>query len=363
MTEHLYGLEAELPEMHQAPSCLFSEFPHEVADDGSIRANTYRIGDIPIVNSGKYLRDLSLLTDGLLPERGGYIGVELAFEPLDFQNALELADRLKSVCASMPQSNEAAIHIHKGMENKSFREIQLVLKWTYYLEAILFSIAKGNYPLHRGMSNNFKYARPLSSPITWHEFEYGAPVQVPLLHIKKILEAKSFSEMLAYWGRLDYYWNQLHRMRKWIPQRLAMISILPLAKIGTLEYRLWNACYESTKAFLHVVEAIHTLAEHGIEPDYYFDIPLVLGYQPDAQDMNHFKRVIEVAVEQNKAIEFNTILGSVRDWVKFNPQIAAFHHYKCVQAPKLQSTDDINLVYNNNAELDTMTPDFIVYVK
>lgn len=199
--------------------------------------------------------------------RGQNIGLEIVSSPMDRDTAEDFASFCASLYGHVPQTERTSIHVHVDVGNKPWRYIQNLLKWCYVLEAPLYKLAT-RYQTHRGCrlrGNDYKYARPLSAPIALafsKGGEYGSRgVVEPMINIEQVLNANSWTDLLAGWGRLDYVNATEMRGNHYLPHRLSGFNIHSIIRQGTFEWRLFDAVYEAMPEMLALVYKIHELAE------------------------------------------------------------------------------------------------------
>lgn len=247
----------------------------EVHDDGSIRGSTYRVGEMAIYPQRDPDTDEPILCVGMSPAER--IGLEITTSPYPYSEWVTLSQKVAHYFMSIPQTPRTSIHVHVDMAGEPWTKVRDLLLWVYALEAPLFRMASGGMT-HRGErsyageANDHRYARPLSDPIgvTW-----GRSLG-PLIRWNDLKNAKTASEFVAAWGRMDYYWSGQVPLSNYCPHRLHMVNLVSLYRRGTFEWRLFDGMYTHLPLLIELVYRMHQLAEQGT-PD--FD-PMLLGSEP-----------------------------------------------------------------------------------
>jgi hypothetical protein len=102
---------------------------------------------------------------------------------------------------------------------------------------------------------------------------------VSLVDIDTLLEAKTASQFVSAWGRMDVYWGR-SLPSQWTPWRLMGLNLESVNKRGTLEWRVFNGVYYAMPAFLNLVAGVHAAAMQGKEPEESYvelSTPWILG--------------------------------------------------------------------------------------
>lgn len=337
------GMEIELPNV--ARTCLstlssVTRCQYEVHDDGSIRARNYGFEGISVTPMNVGDREIFPSGSRELDRQG----LELVTRPYSAEAMREYARDFSDIFCKVPDTSRASVHIHIDMAGKPWKVVQNFVRWFYYLEAPLYRLSslrrkhRGTERFH-GMEQDYQYCRPLSNPIGIMEGRKDK--YVPLVNISKFLSATYASEMLAYWGRLDYYWRNLTH---YSAHRLHGINIVPLQTHGTIELRIFNGVYRYLEDVVQIALGLYNLALGG-EPDF---SPMILGAEPNfsAGDMS---RLLNWNVEH--------IWGW--QWPRAcNISFLAGHYNNTPPMPLLEN-DGICLIYNNNKR-DDKSVDFQV---
>lgn len=272
-----YGAEFEVPG-------VFADYNARIAgadvhNDGSIRVNTFVLdtacGPVsvlaPIVGSNNPLSRVAGL------RRTREFGYELVAGPYNSKQAL--LDTAASIAAQFYYAERlsptASIHIHVGDTNGfTWQTVRNLCEWVYTLEAPLFRVACAG-TTHRGVSNDYRYTRPLSRPIHVHNAGTGSSKTRPCIDLPGLMDAKSAADLLRAWSRIDLYW---YNMPRFYAARTHMINLLALQKYGTIEWRLFDGLYSRAPIFCEIVDAVHNLAEAGRPAGL---SPKILGYDGD----------------------------------------------------------------------------------
>ena len=279
------GVEIELMEVD--PLSLESFMPsfcnYKVHDDRTVRFPNYWYNNTRTsVICKKDLHGDTILPPGVAI-REAY-GTEIVTLPYSMSKMRTILTELSFWLSEVPMVKDCSIHFHVDVANKPWRYVQNLLSWCYYLEAYLYRLSCGG-DYHRGEQNDYKYIRPLSNPIRTRE-------KLPIIDIDSLLSAKTASEMVAAWGRLDLFWhNGLYRVGHYVPHRLHGWNLHSVARQGTFEWRLWNGIYKHMPLMLDIVESVHNLAE--ISPAD-LDEPVILGKSANNRSM--IENILELDV-------------------------------------------------------------------
>lgn len=243
-------------------------------DDGSIRSNTYRVGKDLAVYPQFAQDGTPILCHGMSASER--FGLEVATHPYSYSEMLLTAEKLSQWFKLIPQTPRTAIHVHVDVAGESWKYIQNILRWVYALEAPIFRLSCAG-ACHRGErdyggeSNDHRYARPLSNPIgiTWGR-RLG-----PLILWNNLMQARTASEFVAAWGRLDLFWpgSGPLNLPHYCPHRLHMVNLASVPRQGTFEWRVFDGLYEFIPQIVQLVASVHRLADQG-EPDF---APILLG--------------------------------------------------------------------------------------
>lgn len=252
---------------------LSSRFHVSLHDDGSIRRSNYEVDRVPII-------PITVGTREYLPpgvQEVDRYGPEIVTDPYGKEDILQLAGEIAEALYKVPDNPRASIHVHLSGFN-TWQHIQRLLKFFYYYEAPLYRVfALGNR--HRGelnydgVPNDYRYCRPLSKPI--HLMD--GMKTVPLLDIEKVLGATTFGQMLAAWGRLDWFWNE-SGLQHYCPHRLHAVNLASLLRHRTVEIRVPNGTARFLQDTVALCIRIFELTTKKVEPH---TAPMVLGSKPD----------------------------------------------------------------------------------
>jgi len=323
-----------------------------IGDDGSLRGQTYTLGNVPIQPMSSK-RSNKILPSGAVPAE--VVGAELISEPTSYEKWLESAPLVAKLFGHLAVNPRSSIHTHTDFNGQSWRRIQNYISWFYHLEAPLYRLARMGQPQHRGVMyyegtpNDHRYARPLSNPI-------GIPLHrrssyVPCIDIAGVLSARSFSEMLAYWGRLDLYWNQLGH---YCPHRLHGLNIVSLTRHGTIELRLFNGWARYFPQAIDITYGLYKLSENPVPKD--FD-PMPLGIHPKCT-LTDIAGLLDMSPESLRPL---WRIDGPREWVP-GPEVRALaHHYSNDNSMwyKVDSSNPVNMVVNSLGQRDIGSDNFI----
>ncbi len=261
----LVGVECEVAglsrqSLHDALSRTVSKsFRWELHDDGSIRRQNYSIANTSIIPISVY--GSSYLPIGASPT--DRYGPEVVSGPMKRDDILKFCEEVTAALYKIPASPRSSIHVHvSGF--KGWQHIKNLILWMYHLEAPMFRISalggrhRGEMA-YDGVPNDYKYCRPLSSPIGICDDGGRA---VPLVNMERLIESKSFGELLAAWGRLDFLMAN-EGLHHYCPHRLHSIQPCNLLNNGTMEFRLWNGVVKYLVDFVYLSIRLFELAKEG----------------------------------------------------------------------------------------------------
>jgi len=322
-----------------------------IGDDGSLRGQTYTLGNIAIQPMSSK-RNNKLLPTGALPAE--IVGTELISDPTSYEEWVEYAPLVAKLFGHLAVNPRSSIHTHTDFRGQSWKRIQNYISWFYHLEAPLYRLARMGQPQHRGVlyyegtPNDHRYARPLSNPI-------GIPAHrrssfVPCIDIVGVLSARSFSEMIAYWGRLDMYWRNLGH---YAPQRLHGLNIVSLMRHGTLELRLFNGWARYFPQAIDITYGLYKLSENPVPQGFE---PMPLGSAPKFT-LNDIAQLLDMNPESLRPL---WRIDGPREWVS-GPEVQALpHHYSNDNSMwyKIDS-NPVNMITNSLGQRDTGLDDFI----
>lgn len=235
---------------------------YQLHDDGSIRTENWEIGGgaiIPItVGRNSYYPVGARTVDRF--------GPEIVSDPLNREDARRFAIQVSEALFKHPINPRGSIHVHvSGFDN--WQHVQNLCAWVYALEAPLFRVSGLGKPhrggqMYQGRSNDYLYCRPLSAPIHIHHHNSDSRT-VPIINTPNLLNAETFGQFLAAWGRLDLFWRNDSSLHHYCPHRQHIINIASLLRHGTVEFRLWNGVYEHVPTALDVSLRIFDMARVG----------------------------------------------------------------------------------------------------
>lgn len=329
------GLEVEVQGLPSTALRGIDYLRFSVHNDGSMRGETYCVDGLPLMLTHTDSIGRRIIPSGVADWRAEVIGLELVTRPYKYSQLIPLAKRLADDLAHIPQTDRASIHIHVDVANRSWRYIQRVLKWAFWLEAPIFRIGAAGFRRgHRGSridqdgtNNDYRFCRPMSNPIgiqvsggsRWH----------PLINAHGLIAATRPQDMLASWGRLDWLWGDIPH---YIPHRLHFVNLVSVGRLGTLEWRVFDGVYSAIPTFLQVVMAIHDLALRGVEPEEHFPQPLLLGgvYDLTKEDL---ERVLKV--------DLGKVWG--KNWQPAPVVIHRSSHYAPMRVPTLSNEPAVRI--------------------
>lgn len=303
----------------------------KVHDDGSLRDQTYIINGIGI--QPMYTKRGTIVPSGCLP--ADVVGAELVTSALSFDNAHYQAKELANLFGHLATSSRSSIHIHMDATDKTWRWMQNLARWFYYLEAPLYRLARMGELYHRGVlpytdrsgittNNEHRYARPLSNSIGMMTYNSR---WVPAIDIDELLNANTCSEMFAAYGRLDRAWGNIGH---YCPQRLHGLNFMSLMRHGTVELRIFNGDVKYLPAAVEIAIGLYQLADQHV-PENMKAMPL--GTQPNGFMLKDISRLLDVDPAILRPL---WRVEGQREWVAGCTTIAFPHHY---------NVDGANLFY------------------
>lgn len=323
-----------------------------IGDDGSLRSQTFTLGGVGIqpMSSKKTNR---LLPTGSMPAE--VVGSELISVPTHYEDWLESAPLIAKLFGHLTVSPRSSIHTHTDFNGQPWRRVQNYISWFYHLEAPLYRLARMGQPQHRGVlhydgaPNDHRYARPLSNPIGMAAFRKSS--YVPCINIDGVLNASSFSEMIANWGRLDLYWRQLGH---YSAHRLHGLNIVSLVRHGTLELRLFNGCLRYFPQAVRITHGLYKLSEQPVPKG--FD-PMPLGSKPKFT-LSDIAQLLDMSSDELRPL---WRVDGPYEWVD-GPAVRALpHHYSNDSTVwyNIDSYYPVNYVNNQLGRRDSGFDDFI----
>lgn len=270
------GAEIEVAKLgREATAGLISWLKFDTHDDGSLREQTFSVGDIAVYPQIDE-KGAPIVSLGMSQNQRAF-GLEIVTNPYPYIDMIPIATKLAMYLRHIPQNPRTSIHLHVDADRMTWREAQSLLIWAHALEAVIYRIACAGQQhrgcrAYRGDLNDHKFARPLSAPIG---SEWSNGMIAPLIAWDQIKNAKSASEFVAAWGRLDLYWG--HGMEHYMPHRLHMINLAAILRTGTIEWRVFDGIYEFIPQFVQFVYAVHSLADKLQPPDFEFTLGTTPG--------------------------------------------------------------------------------------
>lgn len=264
------GLEIELPRSHHSTVEGVSEIiPLSPHDDGSLRRESYLIANnvcvLPLQRDGR-----DVVSYGMVPQRA--YGLELVTSATKVKDIRERIPIVSRHYKHLPKDDTCSLHVHVDIADQPWRYVQRIFHWAYALEAVLFRLSCAG-KLHRGITNDYQFCRPLSMPIgaIWGR------ARGPLILWNDFINATTSSQMAFAWGRTDLYYDEEWSIPHYVAHRYHMVNLMSCFRLGTFEWRLFDPLYEFFDLFFEVVIAVHKLAEKG-SPEFQ---PMLLGTSPD----------------------------------------------------------------------------------
>jgi len=220
-----------------------------IHDDGSIRKPHFVYHGHPVVIPKRITVPTYCLTST------DAFGTEVVTPPLSLQSARAFCKQVASIFASVPRHPTSSIHIHADVIGWPWRAIWKVVMLAYVLEAPIFRIACGGDE-HRGETNEYLYARPMSMPIG----VYLNDELVPLIDWDEfpLTTASTASEFVDRWGCLGQ--ARIEHNRHYMPHRLMFVNLQSVLEQGTLEFRVFDGRYALALSFLELVVALFRAA-------------------------------------------------------------------------------------------------------
>lgn len=342
------GLEVEIPHITRRTAQLVDWCRCEVHDDGSIRHDNYSIDGLSIVPL-KSKRFGAVYPSGAAA--ADHFGVEIVTSPYEYEEMRRHAERFAKFFGHLPTTPRASIHVHVDVIDKPWTYVRNLCHWFIALEAPLYRLSAlgeehRGQQMYNGAPQDHLYARPLTNSIGIRP----SPRRVhrPLVDYEALITAKTASEFVRAWGRLDKYWGTLPR---YCPHRQHGLNIVPLQTLHTVEWRLFNGRYRYMPQVIDIVHAMHRLAERGAPT---FE-PMPLGTQPDISG-----KEIQAILGLDNLLP---IWGRDRDkwrWVRGCDVHAMPSHYEggrydILYAP---TDEDTNIIWNNNGQDDNSSEGF-----
>jgi len=363
------GIELEIGPSRANISALnniFSPFTFQIHDDGSCRDRTYRIDSSegksppaslgivpPLDNNGDYAVPMfmrSITASGL----------EVVFNPVSYKEAKSLVNIIKETFSHIHPSNHTGIHIHVDVRGKPFWFIKNVIMLFYYHEALLYRISAGGV-IHRGESFtkrgyrdysgniNHRFARPLSNSIGVEYLEGGWS---NLIDTDELTHAKSFSQLLKAWGRLDALgWPN---MTHYAPHRLHGINIQSIAEHGTVELRIFNSVFRHMPLFLEVTASLFRKAwELGKRDVGLFYEPMILG----RENVDFDGDIKLKEVEELLGLDIDPSAWGCK-WVSAPGELVR-HHYSMERFRLDKQADLVRVPSTSGTMMDDFSSEFI----
>lgn len=222
-----------------------------LTDDGSCRFATRTLDGVPI--SILHPNNERIAPAGHRKNRS--FGLELVTNILSADEAYAFAKGAALVFGHLKPASMAGIHVHVNVRGKPWTFVQNLLKLAYQLEQVWYILSSDTNGRHRGESNNYKYARPLSNPICWsktNDRPAAGENLAPVVDTQKLLSAKTASEMLAAWGRLDIL-SRSGNLPHYCPHRLMAFNLYSVVRQGSFEWRIWGSNYAKLPYMLDVI--------------------------------------------------------------------------------------------------------------
>lgn len=354
------GVEIEIKGASQSSieRLIPSDIGYEIHNDGSlrrgiefyVRLDGFGVVDV-IVEEGI---DVPSFIDTRRPA-----GFELVIHKGELSIIRDVLEVLSRKISHIDSDIYSSIHFHLDVKGKPWVFIRDVLKWSYYLEAILYRLSCAGR-VHRGESiesngysgyrsgytysgpSNHRFARPLSNPIGAIDEDGDA---LPLFDIENVLNSKSATEFLYRMGNLYYYAGGT----KYIPHRLHSVNICPVLYQGSVEFRLFDSIYRYLPQMMDVCVAIFELAENSSLEEKGIESPMVLGSE------------YEIGLEQVRSILNIDIPRGMwgERWVKGLVSNYPISHYGDFSLQ--QGRGRGSLIANNVDRLDTLDNSYSLF--
>jgi hypothetical protein len=136
-------------------------------------------------------------------------------------------------------SPKSSVHVHVNIGNGvvfPMRYFHNFLKIANFVEDALFRLSCGENKTHRGITNNFQYCRPNSSPPCTHV--YGSEALIcPSFDMDLLAKTQRPEDIHKALGRLDLYTT------KYVPARYVGINFVSMFTLGSIEFRTFNASF------------------------------------------------------------------------------------------------------------------------
>jgi len=340
-----YGLEIEIEGAGRTLLDNINDFGIircRLGDDGSIRNPVFSVDNLTII-------PISTKNGKILPtgvREAERIGLEVITDVASYEEMHLFTQKMSLFLRNTPQTPRASIHFHVDVSDQSWRYVQNLLAWCYYLEAILYRCSSAGR-VHRGARTSrgspvdYMYCRPLSASICIN--------RRPLVDIDRLLRANSASEFLASWGRLDMFFLSEQRMPHYVPHRLMGVNLYSVLRQGSFEWRLFDGVYDKMNHFFQLICAVHNIAQHR-RPQDIFKSPFLLGSKPEI-NVSEISDIL--------GVDLRSIWGS--DWQPGVVDIYRQSHYSGSWNSPLISERPVVRVSDNYNHKDDDTDDFSLY--
>lgn len=346
-----YGVELEIPNVsRQTFDMLGSSVRYEVHDDGSIRDGVYDVCGLNIVPQRHKKTGAPVLpAEAKIVDR---TGPEVVTRPYEIATLLDWAKEVKVAFGHLEPTPRASIHVHVDVGSKPWGYIQDLLRWYCWLEEPLYRLSGLGYP-HRGQQDyngnrqDYNYCRPITASIASY---WGESHPRPLISVTELLCATTASDMLAAWGRLDVFWNNLGH---YVEHRLHGLNIVPIMRQGTVEWRIWNGVYRHLDMILKLIDRVHDLAETGAPPIY--GAPFHLDTHTSA--LGSRKWTLSTLCDILD-LDVGKVWGSV--WPDPVRRLDLVSHYNNLRIEPVKLVP-VRRIRNNQDMLDTGGPEFVLY--
>ena len=135
-----------------------------------------------------------------------------------------------------------------------------------------------------------------------------------------------------------------------------MINLVAVMRLGTLEWRLFDAVYSQLPFFIDLVMAVHTLAE---DPD--FDPARILYPKPALlNDKASHGQVSLGQLCEVLGMDLSPLWG--RMWMPPTQGVTRRSHYNAMTLPSFNHTS-LQTVLTNADMYDDRTNDFVLYTR
>lgn len=295
-------------------------------------------------------------------DRGFRIGAELVTRPLPYEEARILGNMIAEHFKHVPFTPEASIHIHVGMINRPWIEVYKVLLLFLYLEQGYYHLAAGGQK-HRGehhrrrfelnpIYDDYRYCRPLSVPIAVRDASDADEV-LPCINVPALLTAKSATDLLVAWGRLD----QMRTVPHYLPHRLMGLNLCSMMRLGTLEWRIFDPRYELLPYFIDLVVDSHRLAA-AMDVEQLRHLAYSGFWMARIQDYKITKEVFQDLFGNRPWL---TKLWSNEPSLQGVTDHLLLSHYDGQQRWVLDTEAEVSTCKNNLGEVDDGSDSFILY--